>query len=326
MDTGKELATTDGTLELTGLRMGDIHSLAEAFQESGLFPDIEKKAQAIVKVVAGQELSLPPVYSMQNFYIIKGKLSMAAEVMGLLLKRSGQYDYDVIAHSDQACQIQFKQKVGQEWKNTYSSTFTIEDAKRAGLVRAGGNWTTFPKAMLFSRAMSQGARIVAPHLLGGARTIEEAESITPDALADVEPAPEPTKRKGKGKTKKADEVATPTVATEQVGEAVTKADGVDEAAADVDGIFIEKAPESNAAEEAPAQVAPSLTTFTFKRDPEAIKELSEAFKALHEDYGKQPGEVLRDLGVKRNMDITIRPSEVYVTVATIEESKKQAPA
>lgn len=317
-----QLATTDEALDLTGLRMGDIHNLADAFKESGLFPDIEKTAQAIVKVVAGQELGLPPVYSMQNFYIIKGKLSMAAEVMGLLLKRSGQYDYDVIAHSDQACQIQFKQKVTGEWKPTYSSTFTIQDAQRAGLVRQGGNWIMYPKAMLFSRAMSQGARIVAPHLLGGARTIEEAESITPDTTVEIEPAPEPEKAKDK-RRKKAQEVIDKTtlhavetpVETEQPPE--------------VEGSYAVVATESDSNSPPPANPAetttetpPSATEVTLKRDPATVKDLNDMYKALYDDYGLQPAQVMKELGVKSNLEIHDMPADCYRQVAAVYISRE----
>lgn len=61
------------------------------------------------------------------------------------------------------------------------SEFTIGDAQRAGLVRSGGNWTKWPRAMLFARAMSQGVRTFAPDVTSGTAIYAEGEISGEDA-------------------------------------------------------------------------------------------------------------------------------------------------
>jgi len=64
--------------------------------------------------------------------------------------------------------IIFQRKGGQPYRHE----FTLEDAKRAGLADAD-NYRKYPKAMLFSRCMSAGARAMFPDVLAGMYTPEE---------------------------------------------------------------------------------------------------------------------------------------------------------
>jgi hypothetical protein len=49
--------------------------------------------------------------------------------------------------------------------STFESTFTIQDAQQAGL--ASGNYKTFPRNMLFARALTNGARWFCPEVFNG---------------------------------------------------------------------------------------------------------------------------------------------------------------
>ena len=151
------------------------NKMADAFAASGMFPDIKSKAQAFVKIQAGHELGLPPFYSMQHFVIINGKVTIDAQAMGFLVKRSGRYDYRVDETTDTRCEITFYERESLGKGEIGKSVFTIEDAKRAGLLNKGP-WATYPKAMLFARALSQGSRMHCPDATGGAYVTEELES------------------------------------------------------------------------------------------------------------------------------------------------------
>ena len=62
------------------------------------------------------------------------------------------------------------------------STFTIEDARQAKLVKPDGGWATYPKAMLLARATSQLCRSLFADVISGI-------SYTPEELYSIE---EPT--------------------------------------------------------------------------------------------------------------------------------------
>ena len=163
-----------------------IQTIGQAFEESGMFPGI-KKAQAVVKIMAGQELGFPPVFSMMNIDIVLGRVRLNSQVLAALVKRDSVYDYQVKEHSEKVCILSFTKK-GSE---VYESTFSIADAQRAGLVKAGSGWMTYPKAMLFARALSQGAKIVCPHLIAGASTLEDEglEEVDGEITKEGEPLP-----------------------------------------------------------------------------------------------------------------------------------------
>ena len=170
----------------------EIQGMAEAFVKSGMFTDVKQMAQAVVKIQAGRELGLPPVYSMQNINMIRNRLTSSANVMAMLVKKSGKYDYRIKEHTDQKCSLTFYQIDSGKSIEVGVSTFTMDDAKRADLVKPESGWVKYPRAMLFSRAISQGARIYAPDAIGGLYTDEEIRSIPPNLqLPDETPADVP---------------------------------------------------------------------------------------------------------------------------------------
>jgi hypothetical protein len=63
------------------------------------------------------------------------------------------------------------------------SSFTMEDAKRAGL-SGGDNWKKYPRNMLFARAMSNGAKWYCPDVFGG--PVYTPDELEPRAKFDPE--------------------------------------------------------------------------------------------------------------------------------------------
>lgn len=147
-----------------------LEKLARACAQSGYFKDASDAAKAYVKVVAGAELGIGPVQAMTGIHIVQGKPTLAAHLIGALIKRSGRYDYRIRKHGEDCCQIEFfegGQSVG-------FSEFSMEDAKKAGLA-SKDVWKSYPRNMLFSRALSNGARWYCPDVFGGS-------VYTPDEL------------------------------------------------------------------------------------------------------------------------------------------------
>lgn len=158
----------------------DVMALGKAFAESGMFPDIKSAAQAIVKIQAGAELGIGPFQSMSGIHIISGKPTIGAGVMASMVKASGKYDYKVLEANEKVCSIHFfegKVSLG-------TSTFSIEDAKKAGTK----NLDKFPRNMLFARAMSNGVKWYTPDVFSGPVYVpEEMEQVTQDVVHEVVP-------------------------------------------------------------------------------------------------------------------------------------------
>jgi hypothetical protein len=144
------------------MQLPSMTDLGTLLAKSGYFQDARDMAQAVVKVLAGQELGFGPIASMTGVNIIKGKVALSANLMAASIKKSGRYNYRIVDLTETACTIRFFEN-GEPL--TPDSTFTMADAKRAGL--AGANWTNFPRNMLFARALSNGAKWHCPDLSGG---------------------------------------------------------------------------------------------------------------------------------------------------------------
>lgn len=164
----------------TQLPLNEIMTIGKAFAESGMFGDTKKAAEAIVKIQAGQEMGISPFAAMSGIHIIQGKPTVGAGIIASCIKRSGKYNYKVKEMNDKICSVDFYE--GEE--NIGNSTFTIEDAKKAGTK----NLDKFPRNMLFARAISNGVKWFTPDVFSGpVYTPEEMNIVTEDAEAIVMP-------------------------------------------------------------------------------------------------------------------------------------------
>ena len=150
--------------------------LGEVFAKSGLFPDVKTQAQAVVKILAGRELGISPIESMNSFFFINNKIAMPSRIMASLIKKNKRYDYVVDKIDDTECSITFFEINGEK-KKLGTSTFTIKDAAKAGLVNKD-NWKNYPRNCLFARALSNGGRWYCPDAICGYYAVEEIEDLT----------------------------------------------------------------------------------------------------------------------------------------------------
>lgn len=186
--------TTELTLAPQSL---DLMSLGKVLATSGYFQDARDAGQAIVKVLAGQELGFGPIASMTGIYIVKGRVTLSANLIAAAIKRSGRYNYRVLRLDNEGCEIEFC----EGGKPLGTSSFTDADAKAAGL--SGENWSKYRRNMMFARAISNGAKWFCPDVFGGpVYTPDELGSavdgetgeiidVTPTKSTPPPPPPEP---------------------------------------------------------------------------------------------------------------------------------------
>ena len=165
----------------------DVFKLGDVFVASGMFKDINDPAKAVVKILAGQELDIPPVASMRGIHIVQGQVTLSANLMGSLIKRSGKYDYRVREHDGKHCKIEFFQlHPGSEMELIGTENYTQEEAQHAHLWGKAGPWANHPKSMLFAAAMREGARRHCGDVfLGGVYGEDELEEIPTSGPAPV---------------------------------------------------------------------------------------------------------------------------------------------
>lgn len=181
----------------------DLARVGDVFVKSGFFADTRDAAQAIVKVMAGQELGFAPIASMTGVYIVKGKVSLSANLIAAAVKRSGRYTFRVRKHDAMVCEIEFFEldKAGNK-ESIGISEFSMKEAvegrinmdwdKNSNGWKEKPTWKNFPRNMLYARAMSNGAKWYCPDVFGGPVYTPDELGATIDGetgeVIDIEPA------------------------------------------------------------------------------------------------------------------------------------------
>jgi hypothetical protein len=154
------------------MKLNETKEMAEHFFKSGIFQDVKDMSVALVKIQAGQELGISPIMAMKEVYLIPSKagvkIQIGASLQAAMIKKSGKYDYRIVDHSKEICTIHFFERRADKWEKIGEESYTIGDAREAGLTANKDVWTKHPKNMLFARAMSNGAKWHCPDVFGGA--------------------------------------------------------------------------------------------------------------------------------------------------------------
>jgi hypothetical protein len=159
-----------------GLTLREMTWVGKVFYKSGMFTDTSDEAVAIVKIMAGQEIGLPPFEAMTGINLIKGRPTLTATTIASKIKGSRKYDYRVKVATELKNQIDFFEVEPDGRRvNIGTSTFTIEQAQQAGLADKD-TWKAYPEDMLFARNISRGARRFTPDVFGApVYTVDELE-------------------------------------------------------------------------------------------------------------------------------------------------------
>lgn len=163
----------------------DIQQIGSLFAKSGMFQDVKSEAQAVVKILAGAELGLSPFAAMAELHVIQGKVTLSAGLLAKKVKASGKYDFRVQELTDKVCSIKFFERSTTGSSEIGTSTFTIEDAKKAQVK----NLDKFGRNMLYARAMSNGVRWFCPDATEDISVYTEGEIEHRTQAAPVAEAP-----------------------------------------------------------------------------------------------------------------------------------------
>ena len=147
--------------------------LAEHIASSRLF-GITEPSKALVILATGYELGLSPMQSLRAIHVIEGKPSISADGLAAIVKRSPVCEYfREIETTDQQSTWETK-RVGEP---VARYTFTLAEARKAGLCKPNGNWDKYPTRMLRARAKAFLARDIYPDVLIGLYSTEEMQDV-----------------------------------------------------------------------------------------------------------------------------------------------------
>jgi len=163
--------------------LDEISAVAHAAADSNYYG--VNLPQAIVRILAGQELGIGPIAALRGVHVVKGKTVLDYSVLAALVRRHPRYDYRVTMWTDEAATVEFS----MDGKVVGTSTFTLADAKRADLL-AKENWKKYPRSMLLARAMSGGVRAHCPDVTMGQAYVPEELEDEPPRRRQAKPEPD----------------------------------------------------------------------------------------------------------------------------------------
>jgi len=175
------------------LMAASVFKLADHICDTDFVPDAYRgNAPAVAAaILAGRELGIGPMTSLRHVQLIKGSPSLSAEYKRARVLAAG-HEFNILEITTQRCRVKGKRRGSSE--PPLEVTFTMEDAKRAGLLnpsRSGkpGNWQTRPRRMLFARAGSELCDMLFSDVVNGLATAELlAEGTEDDAFAGYDEA------------------------------------------------------------------------------------------------------------------------------------------
>ncbi|KWV17175.1 hypothetical protein [Xanthomonas translucens] len=154
---------------------------ADHLADSDLVPKDFKgrPANCLIAMQWGAELGLKPLQAIQNIAIINGRPALWGDAVLAIVRASPLCEY-VIESDDgdkATCKVKRRGEAEEE------RTFSMADAKTAGLLGKAGPWTQYPKRMRQMRARAFALRDKFTDVLRGMAIAEEIMDIQPAGAA-----------------------------------------------------------------------------------------------------------------------------------------------
>lgn len=205
MSTEKQLTTTPNAAVTRGIQISSYQELKQFALDvvnSGLAPKAFSTPESVlIAVQHGMELGLMPAQALQSIAVINGRPSIYGDAA--LALATGRADFEDIEETfergDSDDKALARCVIKRRGRSPIERTFSVAQAKKAGLWGKAGPWTQFPQRMLQMRARSWALRDAFPDALKGVGIAEEVRDIEPRQVSGtvveteiVLPGEEPT--------------------------------------------------------------------------------------------------------------------------------------
>jgi hypothetical protein len=148
-------------------------------------PHYQKMGQdGIYAIVAkAKSLGMDPIEALNGgLYYVQGKVGMAAETMASRMRAAGHSITKDPKSTSTNCILNGKRGDNGD---TWQVSFSVDDAKRAGIYNERGPWGKYPQMMTYNRAVSMLYRQLTPDLSKGiGYEIDEVREIARAEIQD----------------------------------------------------------------------------------------------------------------------------------------------
>jgi hypothetical protein len=137
-------------------------------------------------MLLAREIGISPMNAISGmFSVIQGKVEISGKGMAYLIRKNG-HKLKLKLLTKEKCTLEGTRKDTDE---IMEASFTLQEARDAGLIKTGGAWVKCPEDMLYWRAMSRLARRLFTDCIGGCYVEGELqETIEKKPMEKVDPA------------------------------------------------------------------------------------------------------------------------------------------
>lgn len=165
----------------------EAYRIAKVLAASDLVPKDyrDKPENCLVAMQWGADVGLPGLQALQNIAVINGRPSIWGDAALAIVKNHPSFvniDEHIEGSGDQRVAVCIIQRKNQ---SEVKRTFSVENAKKAGLWAKSGPWQAYPERMLQVRARGFALRDAFPDALRGLSIAEESQDIE----IEINPAP-----------------------------------------------------------------------------------------------------------------------------------------
>lgn len=184
-----------GQVDLSPQTFEQALTLANYLADSDLVPkDYRgKPGNCLIAIQWGSELGLKPLQALQNIAQINGRPALWGDAVIALVRSSPLCEY--VQESDDGHTATCRAK--RRGEAEHIATFSMDDARIAGLQGKQGPWTQYPKRMRQMRARAFALRDVFPDVLRGMPVAEEVfdtpTNVIDPSTGEITPAPAPAR-------------------------------------------------------------------------------------------------------------------------------------
>jgi len=168
------MTTVSYEQELQPRSIGAAYKLAVGLFNSRMYSRFPNAEAILAIIIRGREMGMSALTALDNFHFFDGKPAAHAHLLIARAKQHPDCEYFQYVGGD-ATYAEYETKSRQNRTPT-RLRYTIEDAKRAGMVKPNSNWEKRPAEMLRKTCGVQLARLEYPDATAGLYALEELGS------------------------------------------------------------------------------------------------------------------------------------------------------
>ncbi|RME85154.1 MAG: hypothetical protein D6771_03580, partial [Zetaproteobacteria bacterium] len=167
--------------------LGEVYRMAQILAGSAFVPQQYRGRieDVMAAILYGLEVGLSPMAALQNIAVVNGKPALFGDGLLAVAMSHPQFAGYEDWFEGEGDDLTAYCKVVRRGVGEIVRSFSVRDAKLAGLWGKKGPWQNYPKRMLLMRARSWALRDAFPDALRGVIAYEEAQDIPVEGEAKV---------------------------------------------------------------------------------------------------------------------------------------------